>query len=223
MKLIKDAKAAKRGDSDLPEDLGMEMDEVAKDLPESEETEKKKRFILFIGNLPFGITKEKVVWFLRNIADNPTVRLLTKKDSNEPKGCGFVEFVTAKEMQKAVLMDGVLLEGRKVRLQATAAGGGKSENRIKKIEAKQKKLTAFRSKVHKKWQAIPVEERKQKRKDREEANWAAWKSGTTTTSAKDKDPEGAPKKKKRSKQDDEPQVDAVVLTPEQLKAMGITV
>ena len=100
--------------------------------------------------------------------------------------------------------------------------------KIKKIEAKQKKLTAFRSKVHKKWAEIPVEERKQKRKEREEANWQAWKNGKKADGENDASKtksSGEPKTKKvkKAKGDAEPQVDAVVLTPEQLKAMGITV
>jgi len=79
---------------------------------EEEEEEEKKRYILFLGNLPFTATKETITrhfsavegvlhlaallalsrLFMMYLSDAIVdIRLLTKKGTNEPRGCAFLE------------------------------------------------------------------------------------------------------------------------------------
>lgn len=52
----------------------------------------KKRFILFVGNLPKDTTSQELAAHFESVGELPTVRLMTHKETNEPKGFAFVEF-----------------------------------------------------------------------------------------------------------------------------------
>lgn len=52
----------------------------------------KKRFILFVGNLPKDTTSQQLAAHFESVGELPTVRLMTHKETNEPKGFAFVEF-----------------------------------------------------------------------------------------------------------------------------------
>ena len=63
-------------------------------------TGKKHRYIAFIGNLPFSVTSGDIIAHFRKrgvVASE--VRLLTKKNSEESRGCCFAEFPDAKTLQ----------------------------------------------------------------------------------------------------------------------------
>ena len=63
-------------------------------------TGKKHRYIAFIGNLPFSVTTGDIIAHFRKrgvVASE--VRLLTKKNSEESRGCCFAEFQDAKTLQ----------------------------------------------------------------------------------------------------------------------------
>ena len=105
-------------------------------------TEKKKRYIAFFGNLSFDTTAAQVKEFLA--PSEVTVRLLTKRGSNESRGAAFVEFPTVPALQAALLLSGTMLNGRTVRIEPTVGGGGTSETRKNKLKEKKKNFAFTR-------------------------------------------------------------------------------
>ena len=68
-----------------------------------EQSGKRRRYIAFIGNLPFSVTGEEVVeHFAKRGVRIVDVRLLTKRGSGESRGCCFVEFPNTKTLQASV-------------------------------------------------------------------------------------------------------------------------
>ncbi|SJX60777.1 related to NOP6-protein with possible role in rRNA processing [Sporisorium reilianum f. sp. reilianum] len=152
-------------------------------------TAKSNKFILFVGNMAFTTTADYISkHFGQACGEVPTVRLLTRKadpnalaalpaskrksiakgkaqDPSKPqsKGCAFVEFKTSDALRKALKFHHTLLEGRKINVELTAGGGGKSEARQEKIRAKNAGLDKERQKLHGKYVAPKNEARKQQR------------------------------------------------------------
>ena len=59
-----------------------------------------RRYIAFVGNLPFTATREDIIeHFLKKGVRVTELRLLTKKGSDESRGCCFLEFPNAKTLQ----------------------------------------------------------------------------------------------------------------------------
>ncbi|KZZ96886.1 RNA binding protein [Ascosphaera apis ARSEF 7405] len=111
---------------------------------------KNVRFIVFVGNLPFGITQEQVQQHFAKI--RPTqVRLATEKDSKKSRGFAFVEFDNYDRMKTCLklyhhsLLDDGKGNSRKINCELSAGGGGKSEYRKQKIQYKNEKLAAQRA------------------------------------------------------------------------------
>ena len=84
----------------------------------------------------------------------PTVRLLTPKvtrsggttaaSKSKSKGCAFLEFSTRHALQAALRLHQSELDGRRINVELTAGGGGKSDARIAKVKARNKNLGAQR-------------------------------------------------------------------------------
>lgn len=81
----------------------------------------------------------------------PTIRLLTPKpssakptSSNKSKGCAFLEFSHRNSLQQALKLHQSEIEGRKINVELTAGGGGKSETRITKLKERNKDLDGQR-------------------------------------------------------------------------------
>lgn len=73
----------------------------------------------------------------------PAVRLPTAKTaqpSSKSKGYAFLEFNDKKALQQALRLHHSELEGRKINVELTAGGGGKSEHRVKKLQERNKDL-----------------------------------------------------------------------------------
>ncbi|MBW0477195.1 hypothetical protein O181_016910 [Austropuccinia psidii MF-1] len=135
---------------------------------EQSQAEKSSKLILFVGNLPFDITADRLKdFFSQHCDEQPMVRLMTPKlstsqssshPSHSTKGCGFVEFKTSAALQKALRLHHTLLspsedpakenqkKARKINIELTAGGGGKSESRQKKIEQSKARLAKQREK-----------------------------------------------------------------------------
>ena len=86
----------------------------------------------------------------------PTVRLLTPKVTtragvtaaaaakSKSKGCAFLEFSTRHALQTALRLHQSELDGRRINVELTAGGGGKSDARLAKVKARNKHLGAQR-------------------------------------------------------------------------------
>lgn len=77
----------------------------------------------------------------------PSVRLLTpKQDPKSPKkthkskGCAFLEFTHRNALQQALKLHLSELDGRIINVELTAGGGGKGENRLKKLQERNRGL-----------------------------------------------------------------------------------
>lgn len=107
-----------------------------------------RRYIAFVGGLPYHTTQFDVKQFFgRTVGPNITsVRLLTERGSNKPRGCAFVEFGSKESLAKALGFNGRELDGRKVRIELTVGGGGKGESRQAKLKTRRRLLRHLRKK-----------------------------------------------------------------------------
>lgn len=67
-----------------------------------------KRWILFVGNLPYRMTVEHVKLLFKKCC---SARMPTEKDNNKPKGYCFVEFDNYEDMKAALLMHHTDIKG----------------------------------------------------------------------------------------------------------------
>ncbi|KAJ7103295.1 hypothetical protein B0H15DRAFT_795457 [Mycena belliarum] len=108
-------------------------------------TEVKQRFILFVGNLKYTTTADALKAHFAACDPPPTVRLRTQKPvpgkpANKSKGCAFVEFTHRNALQQGLKLHQSDLEGRKINVELTVGGGGKSDTRLSKLKTRNKGL-----------------------------------------------------------------------------------
>ncbi|KAJ7109979.1 hypothetical protein C8R44DRAFT_743305 [Mycena epipterygia] len=108
-------------------------------------TQVKQRFILFVGNLKYTTTAEAVKAHFAACDPPPTVRLRSPKATpgkpvNKSKGCAFVEFSHRNALQQGLKLHQSELEGRKINVELTVGGGGKSDTRLNKLKERNKGL-----------------------------------------------------------------------------------
>ncbi|KAJ8702339.1 hypothetical protein PTI98_001062 [Pleurotus ostreatus] len=122
---------------------------------EAEKTDKssiKQRFILFVGNLKYTTSLEAIQKHFAACEPSPSVRLLTPKPSknanasHKSKGCAFLEFSQKSGLQQALKLHQSDLDGRRINVELTAGGGGKSEQRLTKLRTRNKELSQQRQK-----------------------------------------------------------------------------
>ncbi|KAJ7161340.1 hypothetical protein C8R43DRAFT_880674 [Mycena crocata] len=118
---------------------------VAGDAGKATEAQVKQRFILFVGNLKYTTTAEVIKTHFAVCDPPPTVRLRTPKPTpgkpiNKSKGCAFVEFSHRNALQQGLKLHQSELEGRKINVELTAGGGGKSDVRLNKLKERNKGL-----------------------------------------------------------------------------------
>ena len=101
----------------------------------------KKRYILFLGNLPRDASQDDIIdhFSKRGVAISE-LRLLTEKESGKSKGCAFAEFNGNKAMQDALKFHRSKLQGRTINVEVTCGGGGKGNERLKKIRERNRTL-----------------------------------------------------------------------------------
>ncbi|KAJ8662069.1 hypothetical protein O0I10_002401 [Lichtheimia ornata] len=99
-----------------------------------------KRFILFVGNLPKDTTSQELAAHFESVGELPTVRLMTHKDTNEPKGFAFVEFKDSETLNAALALHRSKFKKKQINVELTAGGGGKSQARKDKLKEKNDRL-----------------------------------------------------------------------------------
>ncbi|KAK4229963.1 hypothetical protein QBC38DRAFT_358136 [Podospora fimiseda] len=131
-------------------------------MEEEETSGKSNRFICFIGNLPFTATSDSLKEHFSSL--QPTsVRLLTDKDTGKSRGIAFVEFPGYDRMKTCLeKFHHTEFEGRKINVELTAGGGGKTKQRTEKIREKNAKLNEERANRMKKEEAAKLEKAKAK-------------------------------------------------------------
>lgn len=74
---------------------------------------------LFIGGLSFNSTNESIMEFFSSIGQVQSARVVTDKETQRPKGFGYVEFFDVDTAKKAYEQcNGAYLDGRQIRLDA---------------------------------------------------------------------------------------------------------
>ncbi|KAJ7170112.1 hypothetical protein C8R46DRAFT_223832 [Mycena filopes] len=111
----------------------------------AKKAEVKQRFILFVGNLKYTTTAEALKVHFAACDPPPTVRLRTPKPTpgkpaNKSKGCAFVEFSHRNALQQGLKLHQSELEGRRINVELTVGGGGKSGARTDKLKERNKGL-----------------------------------------------------------------------------------
>ncbi|POR37560.1 Putative RNA-binding protein [Tolypocladium paradoxum] len=113
---------------------------------------KTDRHIVFVGNLPYTATSATISAHFASLAP-VSVRCLTKKeDAGVCRGIAFVEFANVWTMRTCLdrfhhsLFDDGKSPARKINVELTAGGGGKTKHRSDKIREKNKKLDENRAK-----------------------------------------------------------------------------
>ncbi|EGO51580.1 hypothetical protein NEUTE1DRAFT_149321 [Neurospora tetrasperma FGSC 2508] len=111
---------------------------------------KGARFIIFVGNMPYSITADNIKEHFASV--HPiSVRLLTHRDNpTKSKGTAFVEFGRFDHMKTALekFHHSEMLDDkgvpRKINVELSAGGGGKTAHRQDKIKEKNRKLNEER-------------------------------------------------------------------------------
>ena len=128
---------------------------------ESSKQDQQAKFIVFVGNLPYSTTTEQIQVHFAKLAPFK-VRHGTDKHTGKPKGFAFLEFEHYDRMKTCLKLyhhsmfdpdnpeqDGqqvheerrqMTRRGRRINVELTAGGGGKSKQRSEKIKTKNQRL-----------------------------------------------------------------------------------
>ena len=71
---------------------------------------------IYIGNLPYRITKNEITDFFATCGAIEHVHIATDRQTGDSKGFGFVTFETKEAAEKAVKLNGTELKGRALRI-----------------------------------------------------------------------------------------------------------
>ena len=146
LKSKRESESVKKSTKKQKRDIKMKLSR-SKEKPESPSaapsagTAFKKRYILFLGNLPRDASQDDIIdhFSKRGVAISE-LRLLTDKESGKSKGCAFAEFSGNKAMQGALKFHRSKLQGRTINVEVTCGGGGKGNERLKKIRERNRTL-----------------------------------------------------------------------------------
>lgn len=132
--------------------IGKDIEEHGQDKDEKkgDSDGKKKRFILFMGNLSYKTTKEDILTHIKPTGVQPlSVRLQSDAKTGKPKGFAFIDLPNFQALDKILNLHHSSLSGRKINIELTAGGGGKGQNRTAKIAGKNAKLDEEREAAQK--------------------------------------------------------------------------
>ncbi|KAM3433089.1 hypothetical protein MY4824_006144 [Beauveria thailandica] len=134
--------------------IDLDVEDAGAAAAAEDKDDKAARHIVFVGNLPYTATAASISAHFASLSPI-AVRCLTQKGgdpSHTCKGIAFVEFANA-TTQRTCLdrfhhseFDDGHSPARKINVELTAGGGGKSENRTEKIREKNRKLDDNRAK-----------------------------------------------------------------------------
>lgn len=74
------------------------------------------------------------------------MRLLTDKATGKSRGIAFLELASGTELQSALKQHHSILNGKRINVELTAGGGGKSEGRREKLKARNERVSTQREK-----------------------------------------------------------------------------
>jgi RNA recognition motif-containing protein len=72
---------------------------------------------IYVGNLPFMITEDKLMDLFVGFGEVSKINLITDKATGQPRGFGFVEMPTQVEAEAAIKgLNGTSIEGRAIQV-----------------------------------------------------------------------------------------------------------
>jgi RNA recognition motif-containing protein len=72
---------------------------------------------IYVGNLPFTITEDKLMDLFVGFGEVSGITLITDKATGQPRGFGFVEMPTQSEAEAAIKgLNGTSIEGRAIQV-----------------------------------------------------------------------------------------------------------
>ncbi|KZO95959.1 hypothetical protein CALVIDRAFT_537543 [Calocera viscosa TUFC12733] len=137
----------------------------------------KKRYILFVGNLPKTVTEEQIASHFGSLPSHPSIRLrrpMEPKPGQPPpngraKIFAFLEFTDSTSLQGALKLHRSNLGGKLINVELTVGGGGKGEGRREKLDQKRKQAAEKMKTYAKEGAGEAKQERKQWRQEHKES------------------------------------------------------
>lgn len=84
--------------------------------------DRHKRLDMFIGNLPFNVSEDKIQSFIENNGISPKdieIRLVMDKETGEQKGFGFISTLDKNVYDKVLGLNGISYMGRRLKINAS--------------------------------------------------------------------------------------------------------
>lgn len=116
-----------------------------KDLKDNNIVQKdQKRYVLFVGNLPYDVTKAELVEHFQKTGEIRHIRIPTDKQSNKPRGFAYVELANEDSYQRGLSLHHTFVKGRRINVLYTQGGKKQGEEKKKDVKSKNFKLQAMR-------------------------------------------------------------------------------
>lgn len=103
-----------------------------------------QKYVLFVGNLPYSVTKEQLEEHFRKTGGVKAVRIPKEKGTGKSKGFAYVEFKNRISHGIALRLHHTTLGGRKINVEFTSHGSGKNDQRKEKLKLKNLKLAKMK-------------------------------------------------------------------------------
>ena len=101
------------------------------------------KYVLFIGNLPYSVTKENLEEHFRKTGGVKKIRIPQDKAKQCSRGFAYIEFKDRISHGIALRLHHTTLGGRKINVEFTSIGG-KNEKRKEKLKQKNEALAKFK-------------------------------------------------------------------------------
>lgn len=128
-------KRKRQNDQSKPGQKNEDNETKRKDSATKRNNAQKVHLTLFVGQLPFTATSEKIKEHFQEAGDIQ-IRMLTDKKTKKFKGTAFIQVSDSKALGAALSRHHSLLEGRRINVELTANGGGnKSKLRLERLQS----------------------------------------------------------------------------------------
>ncbi|GJQ86809.1 hypothetical protein Trydic_g5596 [Trypoxylus dichotomus] len=104
----------------------------------------KSRYVLFVGNLPYNVTKEDIQQHFAKIGKIKDIRIPLDKATNKCRGFGYLELLDQTSYEKALSLHHSSLKGRRINVLYSQGGKKQGDEKKKEIKGKNFKLHAMR-------------------------------------------------------------------------------
>lgn len=120
-----------------------EIAQLDEAVPNSREKNKsKKPYVLFIGQLAFESTKERLFSHIQSHLESECkltqgdvkIRVLTDPETNKSRGMAFIELMDPEMLYRCLKLHHSYLDGRRINVERSAGGSKNSEQRKRKLK-----------------------------------------------------------------------------------------